>query len=94
MDLVFTADNDGMMLCINIPILDDLLCEGSEDINLLLSSSDENARITSSRGTVTILDDDGMYETRDLLLVYVTCLTIAKFFFTLDSIISPNQLLR
>ena len=83
MDLVFTADNDGMMLCVTIPILDDQLCEGSEDINLSISSSDENARITSSQGTVTILDNDGTYEDRDLLLV---CLAITKFsvIFTLD----------
>ena len=62
MNLVFNAGNDDMMLCIMIPIQDDQLCEGSETINVLLSSSDENALINSpSQGTVTILDDDGMY---------------------------------
>ena len=73
-ELEFNADNMDMLLCVDIPIQDDLICEGPEIFMASLSSSDPNALIASpSQVTVTILDNDGTYSDRNLLKCDLFC---------------------
>ena len=56
----FTPANQNDQLCVNIPIIDDLLCEGDETFSIVLSSTDDCVDIQlPAQGTVTIIDDDG-----------------------------------
>ena len=60
-DIVFNAANMNMMLCITIPIVDDLLCEASETIITQLTENDPNVvLIPPTTSIVTIIDNDGM----------------------------------
>lgn len=48
------------MMCRDIEINDDMICEGNEDFELLLESGpDGGTTITNSPGSVFIVDDDG-----------------------------------
>ena len=60
-DLVYNAGNMDQMMCVNIPIMDDLLCEGTETFSASLTAGQNAALITPSQATVTIDDNDGMY---------------------------------
>ena len=59
-DLDFVKGNE-VTSCVNVPIIDDDLCEGMETFTILLSEADPNVALNGPRmGTVTIIDDDGM----------------------------------
>ena len=61
-DLVFNIGNLGMMLCVTIPINDDLLCEGPETLIVTVLEDDQNVILAApTQATLTILDNDGMY---------------------------------
>ena len=47
------------MLCVDIEIVDDLICEGPEFFSIGLTSTDSNVNLGTSSGTVTIIDNDG-----------------------------------
>ena len=50
------------MLCIDIPIENDDICEGDETFQVTLSDNDPNTRtVAPTLATVTIIDDDGKY---------------------------------
>ena len=57
--LVFDSTNDDQMLCINIPIINDTICEDIEVINILMTTTDPDVTISTPATTVTIIDDDG-----------------------------------
>ena len=60
-DLVFNFANQNQMMCVDINIIDDLLCEGVESFGTLLSEADPNVILGTSSGSVTIIDNDGEY---------------------------------
>ena len=60
--VVFNAGNTNDMICVEIPIVDDSLCEGNEQFQVSLENNDPaNVNLAPGRatGTVTIIDDDG-----------------------------------
>ena len=60
-DLEYTNTNMDQMLCVDIPIVEDLLCEGNETFFASLTA-DQNAVVSPpSQATVTITDNDGMH---------------------------------
>ena len=59
--LEYTNDNMDQMFCVNIPINDDLLCEGNETFFASLTAGQNAALSTPSQATVTIIDNDGMH---------------------------------
>ena len=61
MDLVFDMANMNAMLCVDIPITDDLLCEGTETFSASLTAGQNAGLTTPSQATVTITDNDGTY---------------------------------
>ena len=62
-NIFFNPSNIGLMLCIDIPIENDDLCEGDEIFQVALSdNNDPNTLIVApTLATVTIIDDDGRY---------------------------------
>ena len=58
-DLEFTESNFNVMLCVNIPIVDDLICEGPETFRVTLSETDPDVTLSGSSRVVTIEDNDG-----------------------------------
>ena len=60
-DLVYSMGNLDQLLCANIPVVDDLLCEGTETFSVLLTAGQNAALSTPSLATVTITDNDGTY---------------------------------
>ena len=61
MPVVFNAGNIDDMMCVQIPIVDDTLCEGNEQFQVSLQNNDPNVNLAPGRatGTVTIIDNDG-----------------------------------
>ena len=59
MDLTFDSGNQDDMLCVDIPINNDTLCEADEMFNVTLSTLDPAVTLDPTAGTVTIIDDDG-----------------------------------
>ncbi len=60
MPLVFNVANQRDELCIDIPILNDVICEADEVFTVSLTSADDCVSILMpSQGSVTIVDDDG-----------------------------------
>ena len=59
MQLVFNNANFDRMLCIDIPIIDDSICEDDETINVLLTTNDPDAVVTTPSTIATIVDNDG-----------------------------------
>ena len=59
--LVYTNANMDQMLCVNIPINDDFLCEGNETFFASLTPGQNAALSTPSQATVTITDNDGRH---------------------------------
>ena len=49
------------MMCIDIDIIDDLICEGLEYFGTQLTTNDPNVALGTSSGTVNIIDNDGKY---------------------------------
>ena len=60
-NVVFNAGNMDNMLCVNIPIIDDLLCEGIETFGASLTAGQNTGLATPAVATVTITDNDGIY---------------------------------
>ena len=58
MTLQFNVANINNMLCVNVPIQNDLLCEGDEMFSVFLTENDPNAVLGLASGSVTIIDDD------------------------------------
>ncbi len=62
MQFIFTPTNQNDQLCVNIPIINDVICEGDEVFTVSLTSNDDCVSIQMpSQGSVTIVDDDGKY---------------------------------
>ena len=56
--LSFNTANDRQLMCMDIPIIDDLLIEGSENFFVSLTTSEVGVTFNPSRTTVTISDND------------------------------------
>ena len=56
-DLIFDVTSS---LTVTIPILEDIVFEGSETIDVTLTSTDPAAILNPSSASVTIEDNDGM----------------------------------
>ena len=58
--ITFEPGTAGSVVCNNISINDDEICEGTEDFDLVLASGpDGGSSILNSPGMVFIIDDDG-----------------------------------
>ena len=59
--IIFSPGQEGQQMCREIPIFDDIICEGDELFNVALISSDSGINLNppTSTGTVTIIDNDG-----------------------------------
>ena len=57
MDLTFDSGNNDM-LCVDVPINDDNLCEANEAFDVSLSTLDSAVTLDPNTGSVTIIDDD------------------------------------
>ena len=57
--LTFTSQNSDQMLCVDIPINDDLLCEGLENFFANLVTNDPDVNIVSPPLSLNIIDNDG-----------------------------------
>ena len=57
--LNFTTGN---ILCVDVPINDDNLCEANEVFNVILTTDDEAVTFDLNSGIVTIVDDDSKLE--------------------------------
>ena len=55
-DLTFNSTNAAIPQTVTIPILDDLLLEGSENFGLILTTNNSNVTFLPSLATVTIQD--------------------------------------
>ena len=62
-DMTFNALNSDQMLCVDIPINDDLLCEGLESLFITISSTDSDIVINEPTLPVNIIDNDGKIST-------------------------------
>ena len=59
--ITFTPQNEGDMLCVNIPIVDDNICEDDETFNVTITPNQPDCisiKPGFGEGTVTIVDDD------------------------------------
>ena len=67
-----------MMMCVNIPITNDILCEGQETFIISLVDTDPNIILQTGRsvGTVTIIDDDSKFRQPNdsIIILYCRCL--------------------
>ena len=64
MPVVFDAGSINDMMCVEIPIIDDNLCEGNEQFQVSLQNNDPtNVNLAPGRatGTVSIIDNDGKF---------------------------------
>lgn len=50
------------MLCVNITITDDDICEDDESFLIQLTPADDCANIVSGSGSATIIDNDGKFD--------------------------------
>ena len=59
-DFTFTSANQAIPQCLNVPIIDDSVVEGSETFLGLLSNTDNIPRLTldPQQTTITIADDE------------------------------------
>ena len=59
--IIFNPGQEGQQMCREIPIFDDIICEGDELFNVALSTTDSGVNLNPllSTGTVTITDNDG-----------------------------------
>lgn len=59
--IIFNPGQEGQQMCRQIPIFDDIICEGDELFNVALQTSDPGVNLNppTSTGTVTIIDNDG-----------------------------------
>ena len=58
---MFNPGQEGEQMCRQIPIFDDIICEGDEQFNVALQSNDPGVNLNqaTSTGTVNIIDNDG-----------------------------------
>ena len=59
--ITFTPQNEDMAICVNIPIVDDNICEDDEQFNVTITPNEPNCisiKPGFGEGTVTIIDDD------------------------------------
>ena len=75
MNLTFNSGNQDNMLCVDVPINDDNLCEADEMFSVSLTTVDPAVTLDPDSGTVTIVDDDGM-------LASMTYYNICTFIYT------------
>ena len=61
-DLTFNSTNEAIPQTVTIPILDDLLLEGSEVFNVTLTTNNSNVTLLPNLTTVTIEDVEGKLE--------------------------------
>ena len=59
MDLTFNSGNQDAMLCIDVPIDNDNLCEADEIFDVTLTTLDPAVTLDPDTGIVTITNDDG-----------------------------------
>ena len=59
--IIFNPGQEGQRMCRQIPIFDDIICEGDELFNVALQTIDPGVNLNppTSTGTVTIIDNDG-----------------------------------
>ena len=59
--IIFNPGQEDQQMCRQIPIFDDIICEGDELFNVALSTTDSGVNLNpqTSTGTVTIIDNDG-----------------------------------
>ena len=59
--IIFNPGQEGQQMCRQIPIFDDIICEGDELFNVALQTIDPGVNLNplTSTGTVTIIDNDG-----------------------------------
>ena len=69
-DLTFNSTNAAIPQTVTLPILDDLLLEGSEVFNVTLTSNNSNVTLLPDVATVTIEDVEGKLKKK------ISCLTI------------------
>ena len=58
-DLTFNSTNETIPQTVTIPILDDLLLEGSEGFIVILTTNNSNVTLLPNLATVTIEDVEG-----------------------------------
>ena len=58
----FQPSSSTSPLCVDIVINNDIILENDETFAVSLSSNDQDVIVESQNATVTISDDDGMYE--------------------------------
>ena len=65
---MFNPGQEGEQMCRQIPIFDDIICEGDEQFNVALQSNDPGVNLNqaTSTGTVNIIDNDGEAETNNV----------------------------
>ena len=63
-DLTFNSTNEAIPQTVTIPILDDLLLEGSEVFNVTLTTNNSNVMLLPNLTTVTIEDVEGKLKRR------------------------------
>ena len=84
-DLTFNSTNAATPQTVTIPILDDLLLEGSEVFNVTLTGNNSNITLLPELATVTIEDVESKlkedHTTQWLLLVTHTWLQFNEFAF-------------
>ena len=60
--VTFTSNTIDSVLCVSIPIINDLLCEGNEQFQVQFTEDDENLVLVNDEPrTLTITDDDSKY---------------------------------
>ena len=60
-DLTFNSTNEAIPQAVTIPVLDDLLLEGSEGFNVTLTTNNSNVMLLPNLTTVTIEDVEGKF---------------------------------
>ena len=57
--ITFTDANQGQTVCQTVTIVDDLVCEDTEEFSIELSTADDQVDIDPSMATISITDNDG-----------------------------------
>ena len=57
-NLTFNSGNQDDILCVNVSINNDTLCEANEMFNVALTTTDPTVTLDPDTGNVTIVDDD------------------------------------
>ena len=57
--MVLTFDSTTSEIWLEVPIIDDDLCEENETIDLMLTTSNPDVKLAPATGEIIIIDDDG-----------------------------------